>query len=35
MVLVDRSPGMLEVSRSLNPECEHFEGDMRNVRGVT
>ncbi|CAN5543964.1 hypothetical protein BH24GEM3_BH24GEM3_06360 [soil metagenome] len=32
MVLVDRSPGMLEVSRLLNPECEHIEGDMRTVR---
>jgi len=32
MVLVDRSPGMLEVSRSLNPECEHVMGDMRTVR---
>ena len=31
-VLVDLSPGMLEVSRSLNPQCEHFEGDMRTVR---
>ncbi|MDX1547220.1 MAG: class I SAM-dependent methyltransferase [Rhodothermales bacterium] len=32
MVLVDRSPAMLAVSRSLNPECEHQEGDMRTVR---
>jgi SAM-dependent methyltransferase len=32
MVLVDRSPGMLAVSRALNPECEHVEGDMRSVR---
>lgn len=32
MVLVDRSPRMLEVSRALNPECEHVEGDMRTVR---
>jgi hypothetical protein len=32
MVLVDRSPGMLQVSRALNPECEHIEGDMRSVR---
>ena len=31
-VLVDRSPGMLAVSRALNPECEHLEGDMRTVR---
>jgi SAM-dependent methyltransferase len=32
MVLVDRSPGMLRVSRALNPECEHLEGDMRTLR---
>jgi SAM-dependent methyltransferase len=32
MVLVDRSPGMLEVSRGLNPECEHLLGDMRSLR---
>ncbi len=32
MVLVDRSPGMMQVSRALNPECEHIEGDMRTVR---
>jgi SAM-dependent methyltransferase len=32
MVLVDRAPGMLQVSRALNPECEHVEGDMRTVR---
>lgn len=32
MTLVDRSPGMLAVSRSLNPECEHIQGDMRSIR---
>lgn len=32
MVLVDRSPAMLDVSRALNPECEHVRGDMRTVR---
>ena len=32
MVLVDRSDGMLAVSRALNPECEHIQGDMRRVR---
>ena len=32
MTLVDISPGMLEVSRRLNPECEHALGDMRRVR---
>lgn len=32
MTLVDLSPGMLAVSRKLNPECEHIQGDMRDVR---
>lgn len=32
LTLVDISPGMLAVSRKLNPECEHIEGDMRAVR---
>ncbi len=32
LTLVDLSPQMLEVSRGLNPECEHIEGDMRTVR---
>jgi hypothetical protein len=32
MVLVDKSRGMLDVSRALNPDCEHVEGDMRTVR---
>ena len=32
MVLVDPAPGMLVMSRALNPECEHVEGDMRTVR---
>lgn len=32
MTLVDLSAGMLAVSRKLNPECEHLQGDMRNVR---
>jgi SAM-dependent methyltransferase len=30
--LVDLSPEMLAVSRRLNPECEHFQGDMRTAR---
>lgn len=30
--LVDLSPAMLAISRELNPECEHLEGDMRTVR---
>ena len=32
MTLVDLSPGMLAMSRQLNPECRHIEGDMRTVR---
>lgn len=32
LTLVDVSEGMLEVSRALNPECEHHRGDMRTVR---
>jgi len=32
MTLVDLSPGMLKVSKHLNPECEHIQGDMRTVR---
>jgi SAM-dependent methyltransferase len=30
--LVDRSEGMLTISRSINPELEHIQGDMRDVR---
>jgi trans-aconitate methyltransferase len=32
MTLVDLSLGMLTVSKALNPECEHLQGDMRTVR---
>ncbi len=32
MTLVDLSPQMLAVSRALNPECEHLDGDIRTVR---
>lgn len=32
VVLVDLSAGMLAHSRTLNPECTHVEGDMREVR---
>lgn len=32
MALADISPGMLAVSRALNPDCEHIEGDMRGLR---
>jgi SAM-dependent methyltransferase len=30
--LTDLSPQMLELSRHLNPECEHIQGDMRTIR---
>jgi SAM-dependent methyltransferase len=30
--LVDLEPAMLELSRRLNPECAHIQGDMRSVR---
>jgi SAM-dependent methyltransferase len=32
LTLVDLSDGMLAVSRELNPELEHHQGDMRTVR---
>jgi SAM-dependent methyltransferase len=32
MTLVDLSPDMLAVSRTLNPDCEHVAGDLRTVR---
>lgn len=32
LTLTDRSPDMLALSRSLNPECEHVLGDMRHLR---
>jgi hypothetical protein len=32
MTLVDASPQMLGVSRILNPQCEHIQGDMRTLR---
>jgi SAM-dependent methyltransferase len=32
MTLVDISEEMLAVSRRLNPECEHHQGDMRTIR---
>jgi SAM-dependent methyltransferase len=32
MTLVDRARPMLEVSKRLNPECEHVEADMLCVR---
>ena len=32
MTLVDLSEDMLAVSRQLNPDCEHLQGDMRTLR---
>jgi SAM-dependent methyltransferase len=32
MTLTDLSPEMLTISRMLNPECEHLQGDMRTLR---
>ncbi len=32
MTLTDISGDMLNISRELNPECEHIQGDMRNLR---
>jgi ubiquinone/menaquinone biosynthesis C-methylase UbiE len=32
LTLVDVSEGMLALSRTLNPECEHIRGDMKTFR---
>ncbi|MGH2662741.1 MAG: class I SAM-dependent methyltransferase [Actinomycetota bacterium] len=32
MTLTDLSEEMLAISRNLNPECEHLQGDMRTLR---
>ena len=32
VTLSDLSPQMLEISRQMNPDCEHVEGDMRTMR---
>jgi SAM-dependent methyltransferase len=32
MTLTDISPQMLAMSRTLNPDCDHREGDMRTLR---
>jgi SAM-dependent methyltransferase len=32
ITLTDLSPEMLELSRRINPECEHIPGDMRTLR---
>jgi SAM-dependent methyltransferase len=31
LTLTDPAPAMLEVSRTVNPECEHVVGDMRTL----
>jgi SAM-dependent methyltransferase len=31
LTLTDRSPEMLEICRTVNPECEHVLGDMRTL----
>jgi trans-aconitate methyltransferase len=32
LTLTDQSPDMLAISRTINPDCEHLEGDMRTLR---
>ena len=32
MTLTDLSKEMLDLSRTINPECEHIQGDMRTLR---
>jgi len=32
MTLVDISPQMIEVSKKLNPECEHIVGDLKEIQ---
>ena len=32
LTLTDLSPEMLALSRTINPECEHVQGDMRDLR---
>ena len=32
ITLTDLSPQMLAISQTLNPECEHLQGDMRILR---
>jgi len=32
MTLVDMSPQILAVNRTVNPECEHIHGDIRTLR---
>lgn len=35
MILTDLSPEMLAVSRQLNPDCDHLQGDMRTLDAGT
>ena len=32
MTLTDLSPAMLELSRTINPDCEHLVADLRSLR---
>jgi SAM-dependent methyltransferase len=32
LTLTDLSPQMLDLSRTINPDCEHIAGDMRTLR---
>src|SRR5439155_674947 len=32
VTLTDLSEGMLTLSKTRNPECEHIQGDMRSLR---
>jgi RimJ/RimL family protein N-acetyltransferase len=32
MTLTDLSPQMLALSQTINPDCEHLQGDMRDLR---
>jgi SAM-dependent methyltransferase len=32
LTLTDLSPPMLELSRTINPQCEHLQGDMRTLQ---
>lgn len=32
LTLTDLAPAMIELSRSINPDCEHLVGDMRTLR---
>lgn len=32
LTLTDLAPEMLALSRTINPDCEHLEGDMRTLR---